>query len=406
MRLSILLFLCGFILFAQEKIHLRKEFEDSLNRDSIVELNHKGKFRTIEAMSHTGGHIYGGESLKPDLHQFYSTTLKFGWQNTKKGNWSEYYGTPTYGFGLYAGNIGNREVFGNPRAVYGWITFTTSRYWRRNSFQITPHLGLTYQLAKYDPVVNPDNDAISSNVSLYFDMEFSFAYQLNRELDLVYGIDFMHSSNGRLKVPNFGLNMLGLNLGLRYYYNRGQKDYDPYVYSGKVVPARYHKVPKKKNITLKESSISTYFAVGNVENYKDEDNAEDESLRYWTSSVALDYNFKYNTMISFTAGLDYFWDSSLETQYPDKKDWSLIGVHAGADYNFWRMAVRFQAGTYLTDDRGKHKFFMRPAILYSVNDWLKIQVGLKTRHGAGADWIEWGVAFVPFRWGGKERIKD
>ncbi|WP_299576771.1 acyloxyacyl hydrolase [uncultured Sunxiuqinia sp.] len=355
------------------------------------------KFRTIEIRGHSGSHLYGGETLDQFLENGYgSGELRLGWQSENDTIWSAKYGQPSYGVGFYSGNIGNADIFGNPNAVFGWMTFQTGKPHRRNVFEISPSLGLTYNLNPYNEATNPLNDAIGSRIAVYFNLHAGFSYQLTRELDLTYGLDLSHFSNGRTFVPNWGLNMLGLNLGLRYHYNRLQKQVDPGLYPTTVVDARRKRTSKQPNERIDANNLSFYAAMGTVQNY-----AEDGIVgvnRYPAYSLVLDYEYRYNTMISFLAGLDYFRDESLKPKYPESKDQNLWGIHAGAAFHFWRLAILLEAGTYLSDDKGKDPLFLRPALRFDWTKHVKLQLGLKTRRGASADWIETGVVFTPFSW--------
>ena len=86
---------------------------------------------------------------------------------------------------------------------------------------------------------------------------------------LLYGIDFTHFSNGRITTPNYGFNMYGLNIGLRYHYNADQKFVDKDLYSDQLLQARFNRPKKEKNIRLHESSIEVYLAGGSVQNEED-----------------------------------------------------------------------------------------------------------------------------------------
>ena len=97
-----------------------------------------GRFRTIQFQGHTGGHLYSGNSLQEKVVSGYgSLTFKFGWQSRDPEIWGKY-GYPTYGFGFYAGFVGDPQIFGNPNAIYSWIRFPISKPNRRNEFAITP----------------------------------------------------------------------------------------------------------------------------------------------------------------------------------------------------------------------------------------------------------------------------
>ncbi|MEL4308802.1 acyloxyacyl hydrolase [Joostella sp. CR20] len=366
--------------------------------DSVKNIENFGRFRTVEIKGHAGMHLYTGETLTDFVQSgFGAIEARFGWQSTNPDSWVSQYGYPIYGFGVYSGFLGDPEIFGNPNALYGFITFKTSKPYRRNTFEITPALGLTYNLNPYDEENNPLNDAIGSPVDVYFNLNFGFSYQLTRELDLGYGISFTHFSNGRTFVPNHGLNMLGLNVALRYHYNADQRLIDKDPYSPNLIQARFKRSPRNKNTVLNKHSITTYVAIATVQNYPETEGADKE--RYYPFSAVLDYKYQWSNMHAVTAGIDYFRDGSLHESYPDDPGkYNLVGAHLGYDFLFWKLAIRLQAGTYLTDDRGKKNYYLRPALQYHINDWMHAQVGLKTRSGFRADWIEWGVGFSPFKW--------
>ena len=103
-------------------------------------------------------------------------------------------------------------------------------------------------------------------------------------------------------------------------------------------------------------------------------------------------------MHAITAGMDLFYDSSLQVEYPETKDQILVGAHVGYDFMFGRMAVRLQGGGYLTDDKGKSSTYLRTAFRYDITEWLYAQIGLKTRDVSRADWAEFGIGFRPFKW--------
>ena len=99
-----------------------------------------------------------------------------------------------------------------------------------------------------------------------------------------------------------------------------------------------------------------------------------------------------------SVGLDLFYDQSLSSQYPNSGDQYLIGIHGGYDLMFWRFGIRVQVGTYLTDNRGKGGFFLRPGFQYEISKNFIAQFALKTKAGAAADWMEFGIGWKPFKW--------
>lgn len=354
-----------------------------------------GRFRTLEIRGHSGGHMYGGETLSSKLESGYGALeVRFAWQSRDEEIWGKY-GYPSYGVGAYSGFLGDPEVFGNPNALFGFINFPVSRPSRRNQFAIEPSLGLTYNLEPFDPENNPLNDAIGARMAVYFNVNFGWAYRWTPEMDITYGIDFSHFSNGRSFTPNWGLNMFGLNVGLRYHYNADQHRVDKGIYPDQKLQSRYLRSPKTPNEKVEDNqSLNLYGAIGTVQT---EEGAGTDT-RYGTFSLVLDYQHKFNNMHSVSAGVDYFVDNSLKESYPegDGKN-SLIGVHAGYDFMFYRFTIVLHGGTYVTDKLGKDALFLRPAIRYDLNKWMYTQVGLKTL-GFAADWVEFGIGIRPFRW--------
>jgi hypothetical protein len=339
--------------------------------------------------------MYGGETLTSKLESGYGALeVRYAWQSRDEDLWGKY-GYPSYGVGLYAGFLGDPEIFGNPNAVFGFVNFPISNPTRRNQFNIEPSLGLTYNLEPFDPENNPLNDAIGARMAVYFDLNFGWAYRWTPDMDITYGIDFSHFSNGRSFTPNWGLNMLGINVGLRYHYNADQHKNYKGMYPEDRLQSRYMRSEKTPNVKVeKNQSVNVYFALGTVQT---EEGAGTDT-RYGTFSLVLDYQHKFNNMHSVSAGLDYFVDNSVKETYPegDGKN-SLVGIHAGYDFMFWRLTTLLHGGTYITDKLGKEDLFLRPAIRYNINKWAYAQVGLKTI-GFAADWVEFGIGFRPFRW--------
>ncbi len=368
---------------------------NSISFDDVKDIENYGRFRYLEVKGHTGYHLYAGELLNESVDNGYGALeFRYGWQSKDPEKWPSRYGYASYGVGFYSGFLGNPEVLGKPNAVFGFVNFPLSNPNRRNVLETGISLGLTYNLKPYDPDSNPDNDAIGSTLAAYFNLHFGAVYKMTREIDLVYGIDLTHFSNGRMTTPNYGYNMYGLNLGLRYHYNADQKFINNDVYTGDLLQARFERPKSSKQIKLHESSIEVYLAGGTVQNEDDKGTYN----RYGVFSGAVDYRFKFNSMHAVVAGFDYFWDGSLETEYPETKDQMLTGLHVGYDFMFGKFAIRLHGGAYLTDDKGKTPSYLRAGFRYDITDWLFAQIAVKTKNTSRADWAEFGIGFTPFKW--------
>ncbi|MFS4491624.1 acyloxyacyl hydrolase [Maribacter sp. 2308TA10-17] len=354
------------------------------------------KFRSIEVKSNYGSYLYTGTALSEAgfLDAGYGAiNVKIGWQSSNTESWAGYYKYPTYGIGLYSGFLGNAEVFGNPSAVYGFIDFPIGNPNRRNKFSIEPSLGVTFNLQEFNAEENPINDAFGARAAVYFGLDFGFEYRFTRELDLTYGFDFTHFSNGSSYQPNLGLNLWGINLGVKYNYNAAQKVVDNDPYTKNLVQARFKSPEKTKMTKINENSISIMLAAGGKQTKEDGGTGR----QFGVFSGVLDYEHRFNEIHGITGGIDFFYDNTFQ-EFEETGDRTAIGVHAGYDFNFWKMVIKAQLGTYITDDLGKGAYFMRPAIRYNINKTLFAQFGLKTLDGGAADYLEFAFGFKPFKW--------
>lgn len=355
----------------------------------------KDKFKYIQIKPHFGSFMKSTQVLNESglLENGYGgVTIKFGWQSSNSESWASSYGYPSYGVGIYSGFLSDAEVFGNPNAIYGFIKFPFSDPDRRNIFALEGSLGLTYKLKPYDSDTNPVNEAIGARAAVYFNLDFGFTYKWTRELDLLYGLDFTHFSNGSTYKPNAGLNLYGINFGLRYNYNAAQSRKKEDLYTNNVLAARFKRpnsAPVKK---IGGHAVSVLIAGGTAQS---EALKGTETLMGVFSGI-VDYEYQFDQMHAITGGLDIFYDNRLQERAAADRWYA--GVHAGYDFRFYRFAVKMQFGTYIGDNKGKGGFFMRPALRYTISKKLFVQLGLKTLNGGAADYIEYGIGFRPFSW--------
>lgn len=144
---------------------------------------------------------------------YFSYSLRLAKQTTGDQLWQQLYGYPEYGMGVYSASFVNTTRLGHPFAVYG---FFNAPFFRIKAFSLNYELGLgcSFNWNHYDPLNNPGNIAISTDASVYIDAGLNLKYRLGRRMSLSLGYGFTHFSNGRLKLPNKGLNTDAARIGL------------------------------------------------------------------------------------------------------------------------------------------------------------------------------------------------
>jgi hypothetical protein len=354
----------------------------------------EGQFQFVSMHVNTGGLFYSGtednNGFKDDYQAF---ELKLGWQSKRSQEWAGPLNYPSYGVGIYYGLVGDVKVFGHPYALFSFMAVPLTRE-RRLTFQLEPAAGMGFNLKPYDSLSNPDLSTLGGRFSFYFALQAEARYRLSRTIDLQGGMNFHHMSNGRVLLPNLGINMLGMRLGAAWHFRRLPQQ--PGAENGRENPpaVRPTNGRRTKPRPIRERSVSLYQAFGAVQNNVN----LGTRTQYLTSSTVLEYQHGLNELHAISGGVDAFLDYSArdtaEFDIPPGSQVFFPALHVGYALNVWRFSIRIQAGTYLTawGREQKGAFFLRPNLRYHINPRLFAQVGLKTITTT-ADWIEFGIGY-------------
>lgn len=356
------------------------------------------QYQFVSLHANTGGLFYSGtdnnNGFKDHYHAF---ELKLGWQTKRSQEWAGPLNYPSYGVGLYYGLVGDTRVFGHPHALFGFMAVPLTRE-RRLTFQLEPAAGIGFNLKPYDSLSNPDNSALGGRFSFYFALQAEARYQLTQAFDLQGGLNFHHMSNGRMIIPNLGINMVGIRLGTSWHFSRLPQEANRQHADARPLPRRPANGRRVKPRRVHERSVAVYQAFGAVQNKVD----IGTRTQYLTSTTLVEYEYGLNALHAISGGVDAFLDYSArdtaEFNIPPGSPVFFPGIHAGYALSVWRFGIRIQAGTYLTAWGREQKgvFFLRPNLRYQINPRLFAQVGLKTITTT-ADWIEFGIGYKFYR---------
>ncbi len=158
------------------------------------------------------------QNTDPDGAHYFGYSVRLANQTTGDKLWHQIYGYPEFGIGVYSSVFTNTKLLGNPIAVYVFFNAPFVKV-NRLSLNYELGLGLTFNWNDLNPVSNPTNVAISTDKSVYIDAGISLKYLLSKSLSFELGYGFTHFSNGRLKMPNKGLNTGATKISLSYDLN-------------------------------------------------------------------------------------------------------------------------------------------------------------------------------------------
>ena len=109
---------------------------------------------------------------------------------------------------------------GNPVSVFLLQGARIASLSNRLALNYEWNLGLTFGWKPYDEIDNPDNKLIGSRVTAYIGFDLYMRWIASRHVDLNFGLNVTHYSNGNTQFPNLGLNTAALRIGAAYYINR------------------------------------------------------------------------------------------------------------------------------------------------------------------------------------------
>jgi hypothetical protein len=339
----------------------------------------------VEVLYHSGIFWSRTENLEEHFdHGYRAFEVRLGFQATGRKAWHQLHKFPKYGLGLhYSDLVKTRKdsIVGNPLSLFAFYSPTWLRHGR---FTLNTDLsvGLSYTSLVYHPVKNPVNDVVASHTNLYFGFNFRLYMQLTRRMQMNVGAGLTHHSNGRIHVPQKGVNSWGWSAGLNFLLLKPVKEY------------YYRELPRFKPY----EEVQIMAAVGTVE---DIPTGDTEELRYFNFSMTGDYALNFNPKMAMTLGLDFLYDGSLERAIkgiePEDVDTyqkMYLGAHMGYQYTIDRLTLLFNLGTYFRQssyDRGF--WFGRAGGRIRLTERVYAHLAIKTKNGIRSDWIEWGAAY-------------
>jgi hypothetical protein len=87
---------------------------------------------------------------------------------------------------------------------------------KRISISYNGAFGASFNFNPFDSVSNPNDVLIGSKRNCFVGLGLGATYQFNPRWQVVAGAEFRHFSNGSIKQPNFGINVLQASLGVAY----------------------------------------------------------------------------------------------------------------------------------------------------------------------------------------------
>jgi len=137
--------------------------------------------------------------------------LDLCWGTNGEREWSRAYGNPDWGISIWHVWLGNPEQLGMGTAVNPYINFPLKR-----STSLRVGWGVGWITKPFDAIDNHKNIAVGSHLNGTFNLRLLNEFSISRRLFGQVSIGISHFSNGAFRIPNLGLNIPTLGLGIFY----------------------------------------------------------------------------------------------------------------------------------------------------------------------------------------------
>ncbi len=188
-----------------------------------------GAFYGYGYVFRSGKFVEGDNAEHRPINHYQSFSARIIFQNSgnKKAYWYKYYQHPYLGVGVNVADFFDVKEMGFPIAIYGFINGPFHR-WNKLSFNYEIDLGLTGNWRHFNPETNPYNVAIGAERTVFIHLGIGLSYRFLPHWEADFNVGVEHFSNGAIKVPNYGLNLLTPRLEMRYSIHGAPrfKDYE------------------------------------------------------------------------------------------------------------------------------------------------------------------------------------
>lgn len=262
-------------------------------------------------------------------------------------DWQIRRGYPEAGVGLFYLNYNNRNLYGEVFAIVPHLRLriiTKERF----TWSLRAGMGFGYVTKPYQRVPNNnlENETIGGNVNNFTPLQTDLRYIFNKHLEFQAGAHLIHVSNASFRRPNFGINIWGVQAGVRYFpvTNKPQRIERP--------------LPQLKNRIL-------VYAKGSIA-FIEKDMPDGGLNRVYNAGVFATKRYLGKNKVIL--GADYTYNTAMYANLKynqrhvgeENKYSSQSSVFLGNEFEFNRFGIVLQAGYYLTKiDQQTEKYYQK-----------------------------------------------
>ena len=324
--------------------------------------------------------------LELDIFRSHFTAFELSIQKATWGKyrWETMYGYPLIGMGVWYSPLGGYPELGSAIAVYPFINFPLFQG-PKQSFNFRLGAGLGYLTNYFHPVDNYKNFAIGSHINMAGRLYFEYRRHISKMLTVSAGVGLTHFSNGSMKTPNYGLNIITATVSISSYLSRP----NPHL-KQKVLPElEPFEFDGKKTLD---------FDVGISGGFKDM--SQEFGKKFGVIALYSNIFKQVSFKSKFGAGFDLTYDASdkflLEWRNDTvKNNLQLLkpGISFAYELVFSKVSFVFNFGVFLAGkEMSEGAMYQRLTLKYLFVDNFFANISLNTNFGK-ADYIGFGIGY-------------
>ncbi|MGB0868668.1 MAG: acyloxyacyl hydrolase [Flavobacteriales bacterium] len=303
----------------------------------------------------TNKFLNGDNLAQKKIDQYSGFTLKFGLQNSGKQDWQQVYKYPYYGLGLSFYNLKSEEI-GNPISTFAYFGMPL---WRFKAIEIYGEFqfGFAGNWNEYDSITNPKNISVSTNITAYTGGGIRALLNLNSNLDLGFGFNFKHFSNGGGSLPNKGINFNGSEIVCRYHIQKRPR----------------FSLQEKQDINKNQNEFRAFVNFGQYQTIDNGNNKHENTV------IGISALYFYQHTIKYRNGLGLDLNNWIEKSGNSNQNHLSLGVVFQPELTIGNLDLVGGIGVYAKHQAYKNfdQFYQRLGMRYNFNS--KISFGFNIR---------------------------
>ncbi len=374
------------IRLSDKKIILSILFFVSLNCIAISQPKKPGTVHNLTAEIKAQYGILMSHHLELDIFRSHFTAFEVNLQKATYGKhrWEAEYGYPLFGISLWYSTLGGFSEIGSAYAIYPTINFPIVKN-NNQSLNFKVGLGLGYLTNHFDRITNYKNFAIGSHLNIAASLFFEYRHKLSKMLTFTTGMGLTHFSNGSMKTPNYGLNILTASVGISSYLSKPNR-----LQSKKVLPELYtFEFDGRKYLSIEFATAIAY-----------KDMSEQFGNKYYVFAGFANIMARISYKSKVGIGIDFTNDGSdkqiLELKYIEVENNSQLtktGINLAYELVMDRMSVLINAGVYINGlDMSEGQLYQRFTLKYFIIDKIFTNLVLSAHLGK-AEYIGLGLGY-------------